>query len=341
MIGRSFYRRLRNGVVTRRRVLLIGGIGLIAVHPLSRGQPPSAIHRVGVLLTSSEATSGHLRAAFSQAMRDLGWVEGTNIEYRIVSASGDVDRLDALANELIRQNVELIVAASSAGTRAAQRATKTIPIVMVNASNALDSGFVASLAKPGRNITGVSNQREEALQKLIEILHEVLPEARRIGILLNERNPSYRTFSAAAQSACSALNLVALPVVASVREQLPGAIAEIARQRSQAVVVVPDPVYLNERTILQKLMEATRLPAAYGLREHVVAGGLLSYAADLAGNYRSAATYVDRILKGAKPADLPVEQPTQYELIINLKTAQALGITIPQSMLLRADEVIR
>jgi len=328
-------------MATRRRFLLMGGIGLIAAHPLSRGQPTSVIHRVGVLLTSSEATSAHLLAAFSQAMRDLGWVEGTNIEYRIVSAGGDVDRLGALANELIRQNVELIVAASTAGTRAAQQATKTIPIVMVNASNALDAGFVASLAKPGGNITGVSNQREEALQKLIEILHEVLPDARRIGILLNERNPSYRVLSAAAQSACSALNLVALPVIASVREQLAGAIAEIARQQSQAVVVVPDPVYLNERTMLQKLMQATRLPAAYGLREHVVAGGLLSYAAELAGNYRLAATYVDRILKGAKPAELPVEQPTKYELMVNLKTARILGITIPQSVLLRADEVIQ
>jgi putative ABC transport system substrate-binding protein len=328
-------------MVTRRRLLLTGGIGLIVVHPLSRGQLASVIHRVGVLLTTSEATNAHLRAAFNQAMRDLGWVEGTNIEYRIVSASGDVDRLDALANELIRQNVELIVAASSAGTRAAQRATKTIPIVMVAASNAVDSGFVASLAKPGGNITGVSNQREEALQKLIEILHEVLPDARRIGILVNERNPSYRALSAAAQGACSALNLIALPVVATVRDQLAGAIAEIARQQCQAVVVVPDPVYLNERTSLQKLMQAMRLPAAYGMREHVVAGGLLSYAADLAGNYRSAATYVDRILKGAKPAELPVEQPTKYELVVNLNTARALGITIPQPVLLRADEVIQ
>jgi putative ABC transport system substrate-binding protein len=137
------------------------------------------------------------------------------------------------------------------------------------------------------------------------------------------------------------LNLVALPVVASDREQLAGAVAEIARRQSQAVVVVPDPVYLNERTKLQRLMHGTRLPVAYGLREHVLAGGLLSYAADLASNYRSAARYVDRILKGAKPADLPVEQPTKYELIINLKTAQALGIMIPQSVLLRADELIR
>jgi putative ABC transport system substrate-binding protein len=136
------------------------------------------------------------------------------------------------------------------------------------------------------------------------------------------------------------LDLVGVPVVASNREQLPGAIAEIVRRRSQAVVVAPDPFYLNERTNLQELMQTTRLPAAYGLREHVTAGGLLSYATDLADNYRYAATYVDRILKGAKPAELPVEQPTRYELTINMKTAKALGITIPQSVLLRADEVI-
>lgn len=328
-------------MATRRRFLLKAGIGLLAVHRARYGQAGTVIHRVGVLLTTSEATNAPLRAAFTQAMRELGWIEGTNIEYRIVSANGEVDRLDALASELIAGNVELIVAASSAGTRAAQRATRTIPIVMVSASNAVDSGFVASLAKPGGNITGVSNQREEALQKLIEILYEVLPGVRRIGILLNERNPSYRTLSAAAQSACSALHLVAIPAVASDREELAGAIAEMAQQRAQAVVVVPDPVYLNERMSLQKLMQATRLPAAYGLREHVIAGGLLSYAADLAGNYRSAATYVDRILKGAKPADLPVAQPTKYELMVNLKTAQTLGITIPQSVLLRAAEVIQ
>ena len=326
--------------MTRRRLLLVGGMGLIVAHGASRGQPASVIRRVGVLLTTSEATNAPLRAAFSQAMRDLGWIDGANIEYRVVSANGDVERLDALANELIRQNVDAIVAASSAGTRAAQRATKTIPIVMVAASNASDSGFVASLAKPGGNITGVSNQREEALQKLIEILHEVLPDARRIGILLNERNPSYRALEAAAVSACAALHLVALPVLAGDGKQLAGALAEIARQQSQAIVVMPDPVYLNERTKLQQLVQAARLPAVYGLREHVVAGGLLSYAADLASNYRLAATYVDRILKGAKPAELPVQQPTKYELVVNMKTAHELGITIPQSLLLRADQII-
>ena len=204
-----------------------------------------------MLQISSEATGAHLRAAFNQAMNDLGWLEGKNVEYRTVAASGDVDRLDALANELIGQKVEVIVASSSSATRAAQRATKTIPIVMVGVSNAVGTGFVASLAKPGGNITGISNQREEALGKLIGMLHEVTPRARRIAILLNEINSSYGGLWAAAQSACAALDLVALRVVASTPAQLGTAVEQIVRQQSQAVVVVPDPVYLNERATLQ------------------------------------------------------------------------------------------
>ncbi|HEY2966779.1 MAG TPA: ABC transporter substrate-binding protein [Casimicrobiaceae bacterium] len=328
-------------MITRRSVLLAGGIGLLIVRRQSRGQPAPMIRRVGMLFLASEAATAHFRAAFKQGMHDLGWLQGKNVEYRFVSANGDVDRLDALANELVGQKVEVIVAGSSAVTRAAQRATKTIPILMVGVSNAIGTGFVASLAKPGGNITGISNQREEVLGKLIGILHEATPGARRIAILLNESNSSYGGLWAAAQSACAALDLVALRVVASAPAQLGAAVGEIVRQRSQAVVVVPDPIYLNERAKLQELMHATRLPAAYGLREHVVAGGLLSYAADLAASFRYAAKYADKILKGAKPADLPVEQPTKYELVINLKTAKALGITIPQSLLLRADEVIQ
>jgi putative ABC transport system substrate-binding protein len=212
---------------------------------------------------------------------------------------------------------------------------------MVGVSNAIGTGFVASLARPGGNITGTTNQQEEVLGKLIGALHEVTPAARRIAILLNESNPSQTAYWAAAQRACAALDLVALRVVASAPVQFGAAIEQIARQQSQAVVVVPDPIYLNERAKLQELMHATRLPAAYGLREHVVAGGLLSYAADPVVDFRYAAKYVDKILKGAKPADLPVEQPTKFELVINLKTAKALGITIPQSVLLRADEVIQ
>jgi putative ABC transport system substrate-binding protein len=328
-------------VITRRSVLLAGGIGLLVAHRLSHGQPAATIRRVGMLQIGSEAAGADRRAAFKQGMQDLGWLEGKNVEYRFVYADGDVDRLGALASELIGQKVDVIVAASSPAARAAQRATKAIPIVMTNVADAVGNGLVASLAKPGGNITGITGQQEEVLGKLIGILHEVTPGARRIAVLLNDSNPSHAMYWAGAQSACAALDLVALRVVASTPAQLGAAVGEIVRQRSQAIVVVSDGMYLAERAKLQALMQTTRLPVAYGLREHVVAGGLLSYAADLAANYRYAAKYVDKILKGAKPADLPVEQPTKFELVINLKTAKALGITIPQSVLLRADEVIQ
>jgi putative ABC transport system substrate-binding protein len=294
-----------------------------------------------MLSFSSEATFAHLRAAFAQGMHDLGWLEGKNVEYRIVYANGDVDRLDALAGELIGQKAEVILVSSQQTARAAQRATKTIPIVMAGVSNAVGAGFVAGLAKPGGNITGFTSQQEELLGKLIGILHEVTPGARRVAILLNESNPSHAVFWASAQSACAALGLVALRVVASAPAQFGAAVEQIVRQQSQAVAVTSDGMYFAERTKLQEQLQATRLPVAYLLRDHVVAGGLLSYGADLVANYRNAAKYVDKILKGANPADLPVEQTTKFELIINLKTAKAQGLTIPQTMLLRADEVIQ
>ena len=328
-------------MIVRRRFLLFGSIGLLVVHPLSRGQPAPAVRRVGILSGTSEVATGQLRAAFSQGMQELGWMEGKNVEYRIAYANGDVGRLDALASELIEQKAEVLVLSNSQAARAAQRTTKTTPIVMAGVSNAVGAGFIATLAKPGGNITGFTSQQEEVLGKLIGIVHEATPGARRMAILLNESNPSHAVFWAGAQSACAALDLVAIRVVASTPEQLSAAAAEIVRQRSQAVVVIPDGLFLTERAKLQELMQSARLPVAYQLREQVMAGGLLSYGADLQANYRNAAKYVDKILKGAKPADLPVERTTKYELVINLRTAKALGIAIPQSLLLRADEVLQ
>ncbi len=328
-------------MITRRRVVLAGGIGLLVAHRFSHGQSAATIRRVGWLAYGSEASAPDLIAALIQGMRDLGWQEGKNVEYRVVYAYSDVNRMDVLASELIRQKAEVIVAGSAPTVRALQRATKTIPIVMANVANPVGNGFVASLAKPGGNITGIANLYDEVLGKLIGVLHEVVPGARRVAILLNETNPVHPVFWAAAQSACAALGLVALRVVADTPAQLDTAVGEIVRQRSQAVVVVTDGMYLTERVKLQELMQTTRLPVVHALREHVVVGGLLSYGADLAANYRHAATYVDKILKGVKPADLPVEQVTKFQLMINLKTAKALGITIPKSVLLRADEVIQ
>jgi putative ABC transport system substrate-binding protein len=304
-------------------------------------QPTATIRRVGLLASGSKAGSAPFYATFIQGMRDLGWVEGKNIEYLFDYADGDVDRLEALAGELVAQKVDVIVAGNTTATGAAQRATKVTPIVMTNVNNALGNGFVASLAKPGGNITGITTQAEELLGKLIGILHEVVPGARRIAILLNESNPSYAVFWAAAQSACAALDLVALRIVASTPAQFVAASEQIVRERSQAVVVVADGMYFPERAKLQEAMQHTRLPVAYQFREHVVAGGLLSYGSDVEANNRHAAKHVDRILKGTRPADLPVEQPNKFELAINLKTAKALGITIPPPLLLRANEVVQ
>jgi putative ABC transport system substrate-binding protein len=328
-------------LITRRSVLLAGGLSLLVAHPLSPGQPATTIRRVGWLSLGSQAAVADLDAAFRQGMRELGWLEGKNVEYRIVYANSDDSRLDALARELVGQRVEAILVGNGQAARAAQRATKTIAIVMAGLANAVGAGIVAGLAKPGGNITGLTSQQDEVLGKLIGILHEVVPGARRIAILLNEDNPSYAAYWAGAQDACAALDLVALRVVASTPAQLGAAVEQIVRHRPHAIVVTGDAMYFSERARLQELMRTTRLPVVYALRDQVLAGGLLSYGYDAAANYRNAAKYVDKILKGAKPADLPVEQATKFDLVINLKTAKSLGITIPKDMLLRADEVIQ
>ncbi len=327
--------------ITRRNVLLAGGIGPLGAYRLGIAQPTATIPRVGWLTFGPEASVASLLAALKSGMSDLGWQEGKSIEYRIVYADSDMNRLDASARELMSQKVDVILVGSAPTARAIQRATKTIPIVMANIANPDGNGLVASLAKPGHNVTGIANLYDEVLGKLVGVLHEAAPSVRRVAIVLNETNPLHPAFWIAFRDACAALGLVALRVVANAPAQLATAVEEIVRQRSQAVVVVADAMYYTERVKLQELMQTTRLPAAYVLREHVVAGGLLSYGADLIANYRRAATLVDKILKGAKPADLPVEQATAFDLVINLKTAKALGITIPQTLLLRAGDVIQ
>jgi putative ABC transport system substrate-binding protein len=330
-------------MITRRGTLQAGGIGLLVAHQAVRGQLAAPIRRIGVPTLAFEGNPdpNHHFAAFKQGMQDLGWIEGKSIEYRFAYANGEANHLDALARELIRQRVDVLLAGTAAATRAAQRVTRTVPIVMAVVGNAVGLGFVASLARPGGNITGITALPDEVLGKLIGALHEVAPGARRVAIVLNETNPVHPVYWATAQSACAALGLVALPIVANAPAELSAAAVEIARQRSQAVVFTADPVFLNEYVKVQELMLATRLPVAYPFREHVVAGGLLSYSADLPMTFRHVATYADKILKGAKPADLPVEQVTKFELVLNLKSAKALGLTISQSLLLSADEVIR
>ena len=327
-------------MISRRVVSLAAGAGLLATHGWLLGQGASALRRVGWLQYGPPTTPSPRREAFMLGLRELGWQEGKNVEVRNANANFDLKRADSLMGELIAWKAEVIVVGSTATVRVAQRATKTVPIVMAYIANAVGNGFVASLAHPGGNITGNTNQAEEVAAKLIELLHEVAPKARRIAILLNESNPSHAEYWAAAQRACAVLGLTALRVTAGTAEQI-GAAAKLAGQQgAQAAAVPGDPLFNSERAKLHEALMATRLPTIYGLRENAVAGGLLSYGPNIDDAYRNAARFVDKILKGAKPADLPVEQPTKFDMVVNKKTAKALGITIPYSVMLRATEVI-
>ena len=316
-------------------------MALLGAHRVGHAQPAAAMRRVGYLGASTTAIGGHLRDAFKQGMRDFGWIEGSNIEYRIAWSGTDVDRFDALAADLIGQQVEVIVAPNVQAAVAAHKATKTIPIVFIGVSDPVGLGLVASLARPGGNITGMATQNEDVLRKRIEILHHAVPTARRIAILLNENSPTPEVYWAAAEAACASLGLVALRVAANTPAQFGVAAEQIVSQRAQAVVVVSSLLYYLEREGLQEQMQTTRLPVVYDLREQLGSSGLLSYGVDTVVIYRYLAKWVDKILRGAKPADLPVERPTQFALEINLKAAKALGLTIPQAVLLRADVVIQ
>ncbi len=328
-----------DAVISRRTVSAAAGLGLLTFHRLGRAQPNAAMRRIGVM-TIGSPDPGALEDPFKSGMRDLGWVEGRNIEYRTVFARGDTSRLDGLVKDLIAHQVEVIVTSSAVSTVAAQRATKTVPIVMTFSVDAVGNGFVASLARPGGNITGISNQLQDVFGKLIEHLHVIAPKARRVAFLVNENNPSHAAYWLAAQRMCARLGLVAQRVTANAPGEFGSAVEHIVAQRAQAVVVHADPVFSAQRGALHGKLQQAMLPSAFSLREDVLAGGLLSYGPDLPASFRYAAKYVDKILKGATPADLPVEQPTQFDLVINLRTAKALGLAIPQALLLRADEVI-
>lgn len=308
---------------------------------VSHAQPAATMRRVGLILYSTETAAIPYLSAFAHAMRQFGWEEGKNITFRAVFPHGDMTRLEGLASDLVREQVDVIMVSNSPSMRAAQRATKTIPIVFTALLNVIGNGYVESLARPGGNVTGIASQFEEVLPKLVELLHAVVPAARRVAVLVNEGNLSHAAFWTAAQNACAALDLVAFRVVANNVTQFATTIDDMVRLRSQAVVVSNDFLFIAERSKLHELLQAARLPAAYGYPEHVFAGGLLSYGSSVLSGFEQAATYVEKILRGAKPADLPVEQPTKFELVLNLKTAKALGLTIPQAVLLRADQLIQ
>lgn len=278
--------------------------------------------------------------AFPRGMRELGYIEGENLVIEWRFADGKFERLPGLAAELVRLNVDVIVTNGTPATKAAKEATATIPIVMGNVNDPLKVGFVKSLAHPGANITGLSVFPEDVTPKHLEMLLSMIPGLSRVAYLMNPFNSFHVENLSAVQATASKAGVKILPVSARTVEEIDNAFSMMAKERAAAVILGADALFTQEVRKTAELAAKYRLPAISGLREYVEAGGLVSYGVSRAYNFRRAANYVDKILKGAKPADLPVEQPTTLEMVVNLRTAKALGLSIPQSVLLRADSVI-
>jgi len=305
---------------------------------------PVALHaqsaktaRVGVLLPSDDSTTTFL-VPFRQGLRDLGYIEGRTVSLEVRSANGRTDRLPGLARELVRMNVDVLVTITPPGVRAAREATSTIPIVAGAVDDAVEQGFVAGLAHPGGNVTGVSWLNTELSAKRLEFLTEVLPKVTRVAVL-REAVGGASSIQATA-TAARALRVQLLIFELRDPNELPAVFAAMAKERIEALTVLPGPMITSQMPWIVELASRARLPAVFPEARFVEAGGMMSYGPNLAEMYRRAAGYVDKILKGVKPSNLPVEQPTKFESIINLKAAKALGVTIPQSVLLRADQVI-
>ncbi len=323
---------------TPRIFTLTLALALLAAPLPVEAQQAAKIPRVGFL----GATSGSdpRVEAFRQGLRDLGYVEGKNliIEYRW--AEGRYDRLPALAAELVGLPVDLLVCHGTPGTWAAKRATATTPIVMATSGDAVANGLIASLARPGGNITGTTFFSPEVTAKRLELLQEVVPLLRRVGVLVNPSDPGTTAILRAMVLTGTSLNVALDQFEVRGPSEFEGAFTAMAQRRIDALVTTNDGTFVANRRRLADFAAQRRLPSA-GFKEFAQAGGLMAYGVDFAELYRRAAVFVDKILRGAKPPDLPVEQPTRFDLVINLKTAKTLGLTIPQSLLMRADEVIQ
>jgi putative tryptophan/tyrosine transport system substrate-binding protein len=326
----------------RRRFLLTSLAGALATPRRAWAQPAGGSYRVGILsnVPISNPRGARLWGEFAQALRDLGYVEGRNLTIENLSSDGRYDRLPALAAELVRHKVDVIVAPAAQNVIAARQASATMAIVMVGVGDPIGSGLVASLARPGGNITGTSFLTSAMIGKQLQILTQIVPQARRVVVLVNPTNPGMGLLLEEAKAATQALGVQLQAVEARSAGELDTAFAAVPRERGRGVFVPWDGTFLVHLRQIVSLAANARVPVLYGERGYVDAGGLACYGPSAIESNRRAASYVDRILKGAKPAELPIEQPTQFELAINLKTAKALGLTIPPSLLARADQVI-
>ena len=318
--------------IRRRRILLLTGAALLAP-TLARAQTRSKPYRIGILAAGSPKK-------LQQELADLGYVEGRDVVFEIADAEGRLDRLDALAANLVRLKVDVIVASNPSSVLSAKRATSTIPIVMMHTPDPVQLGLVSSLARPGGNLSGVTTLSADLSIKQLTLLKEALPRVSKVALLWNSDNPWHSTTVKALQagSGSSGLQLQVLDIRGP--DDFDGAFRAMTAERVQAVLLLADSMTFYYRRQLADLAIRHRLPMMGGLPDYAEAGSLMSYWADTTDVYRRVASYVDRILKGAKPGDLPIEQPTKFELVANLRTARTLGIVLPQSVLLRADRVI-
>ena len=327
------------------RLALLMLVGLSAAvfssWPVHGADPVQRVMRLGFVSPNSPSTDSRGPAAFWERLRELGWVEGQSLVIETRWAEGHYDRLPALVAEVIGRKVDVLVTYGTPAAIAAKKATSTFPIVVAVMGNPIGTGLVQGLARPGGNLTGLSLGWGEGIGgKLLELLQETVPRLKTIAVIGNPENPVERDLITELKGVAPARRLKLQIIEARNPAGLDLAFEQAGR-RAQAVVVIPDPVFIAHLQRITTLAATYRLPAMYGLREFADAGGLMAYGPDRAVMFRRAGDYVDKILKGTKPADLPVEQPTKFELIVNLKTAKALGITLPESILLRADEVIR
>jgi ABC-type uncharacterized transport system substrate-binding protein len=322
----------------RRRdfITLVGGT---AAWPLAaRAQQPK-VWRIGVL--AGVPPTPAMLSAFRDGMRGRGYVEGQNLSIDVRWPQGSFDQDPSVVTELVNSNVDVIVAWGTPATIAARRATLTIPIVMASVGDPVGSGFIASLARPGGNITGLSNIQVDLSAKLMELFAELVPGMKRVGVVHNPNNPQVTMALRETEDAIRKLNMQVQVVNAQTSDEFDRAFAQLSAESVGGVVVLANPTVIEQSRRIAELAQSARLPTAFSRRENVDAGGLLSYGADLNNQLRQAAFYVDRILKGEKPAELPVMQPTKVELVINLKTAKALGLTVPLIMQMTADDLIQ
>ena len=323
----------------RREFITLLGCAAAAWPFAARAQQPSKVYRIGFLWDSPDAFLDALEA-FRQGLRDLGYVEGRNIVIEYRWAEGKPERMRELAEELVRLKVDVIMAPSSIYTAAAKRATSTIPIIFLSHADPLGSSHVASLARPGSNITGLSLMMTETNVKGLELLKEAVPGISRVAVIFDPATPSHGPGLKAVKAAGPALGFRVQPVPVRSATEYDSAFTTIVGERADAVLVLSTPLFIAGAKRLAELCLAHKLPSLFGPKHHVQEGGLMSYSPDRADLWRRGAIYVDKILRGIDPADLPVQQPTKFELAINLKTAKSIGLTITPAFLARADEVI-